>query len=422
MKKHIFVSAFIVLTVGCQPTKDGTLLTHYETDLKNSGKHQRDTLVTKIEGADSAKYSQGLNQEGTNSSAELSLEERAAVSAYDAVLRLRMDLAGTTHPTEETELLEKLFKSTEGPGNLPVQNALKSKKIPFSIQLTEEQKNSPDVELSILTQAFKQIAATYGFDEKSQDTIVKAITTRSRMVAPLESQKQMAEASGQVLQEKLNDVIKASLSDRDTYCSKMSAFLSSANNFYGDSQYTLPLLIKNKINYVQSTLSKSKECTQDKEALLSVAEAVAFDLGSLELYLHPRNDFNWQEYDNFRLKAPLKEAVAKSTGSLSAEDILCKKNGEPLKVLEGGQSFDLPVQGAYPFMISKVEGQQGITIAFIAKGVKVTDFRKMSLTKIKPDVLVLAVSLIPRESAEFQFQYLESEHSAATLVSCKVGK
>lgn len=417
MRKHIFVSAFIVLTVGCQPSKDGTLLTQYETDLKNTGKHQHDTLVTKVQG-----YGAGAATTSSPSN-EISLEDRAAASSYDAIVRLRMDLAGTVQETEETKLLEKLFSSTQGPASLPVQKAIEAKKIPFSIQLTEEQKKSNEIEISILAQAFKQIAVAYGFDEKSQDIIVKAITIRSRMLAPLESQKQMAAASGELLQEKINDLIKVSLADSKTYCSKLNAFLSAAEGFYGDTQYSLPSLLKNKINYIKSSLGAgASACTLDKETLMNVADAVAFDMGSLELYLTPRNTFNWEQFDNFKLKAPLAEAVAHSTGVLSPQEIFCKKNGEPLKVQEGGQAFDLLVNGAYPLTISKVEGQQGLTVAFISKGVDVTNFQKMTLTKIKPDVLVPAVSLIPGESREFQFQYLETADSAETLIACKVGK
>ncbi len=422
MKMHIFVFALIVLTVGCQPAKDGNLLSHYESDpFSTNFKERPDTTATKIDGQAMSGYSLTTSSEGSENTPEVSAEaessinEKALASAYDAIVRLRMDIAGTKDPSEEINLLEKLLQSKNGAGGVNVIKAVKEKKIALDIKLSEAEKSSPEVEMTILAQAFKQIAAAYGFDDASQALIGKAILSRSQMLAPSAAQKSLAQVNGQLLQDKMNAVILTSATNKSQACVAMKSFSEAITNFYEDDQYSLPALIRNKVSYVRTTLSGSERCNLTYSSLLDAVEMITFDLGSLELYLTPTNEFNWELFENYKIKATLQEAVAlvkakKEIGTLSPEDVICKLDGADFNIQD------------FPLKIEKAAKQRGVTVSFVDKGFKVNHFQSMTLTKINPDILVPAVNLIPGEDKKFDFTFFNPKKNSDSTISCSVTK
>ncbi|QLY27092.1 hypothetical protein [Bdellovibrio sp. KM01] len=416
MKKHIFVYAFIVLTVGCQPSKDGTLLTHYETDpFAGKSKDRQDTTVLKVDGQATQGYNTTtpVSNIGGAAAESSSFNDKALATVYDAIVRLKMDIAGTREPGEDLKILEKLLQSKQGAEGLDVLKAIETKKLALNFQLTEEEKSAPDIEMNILAQAFKQIAAANGLDDQSQALISKAIQARSKMLAPSESQKSLAQVNGQLLQDKMNALIVAATTNKTAACSAMPTFASAITNFYEDTQYSLPALIKNKIKYVRAELAGAEQCQLSYASLLSVVEMITFDLGSLELYLNPKNTFNWENFEDYKIQAPLEEAVAmvkagKEIGSIATTDMVCKLDGVDVDPQE------------YPLRIEKASNQRGVTVSFVAEKGKVPDFQKMNLTKIEPDTLVLAVNVIPGSAAPFQFTFFNSKIGANSTVKCSL--
>ncbi|QDK45385.1 hypothetical protein DOM22_09585 [Bdellovibrio sp. ZAP7] len=416
MKKYIFLYAFIVLTVGCQPSKDGTLLTHYETDpFAGKSKDRQDTTVLKVDGQVTQGYNTTTSESNIGGVAEepSSVNDKALATVYDAIVRLRMDIAGTTDPGEDLKLLEKLLQSKQGAEGLDILKAIEAKKLALHFQLTDEEKSSPDVAMNILAQAFKQMAAANGLDEESQSLISKAILTRAKMLAPSESQKSLAQVNGQLLQDKMNALIVAATTNKTAACAAMSTFAGAITNFYEDTQYSLPALIKNKIKYVRAELVGSAQCQLSYASLLSVVDMITFDLGSLELYLTPKNTFNWENLEDYKIKAPLQEAVAmvkegKEIGTLAATDVVCKLDGGEVNFQE------------YPLKIEKAGNQRGVTVSFVAEKGKVPDFQKMNLTKIEPDILVLAVNVIPGSAVPFQFTFFNAKRGANSTIKCSL--
>ncbi|WP_413294093.1 hypothetical protein ACLSU7_03105 [Bdellovibrio sp. HCB185ZH] len=418
MKKHILVYAFIVLTVGCQPSKDGTLLTHYETDpFAGKTQERQDATVLKVDG----KPPQGYDTTVTESTPEedsagmSSFNEKAMATVYDAIVRLRMDIAGTMEPGEDLKALEKLLQSKQSAEGLDILKAIETKKLSLDFQLTDEEKSGPDVEIKIIAQAFKQLASAKGLDEESQTSISKAILARSKMLAPSESQKSLAQVNGQLLQDKMNALIVAATTNKTAACAAMPTFSGAITNFYEDTQYSLPSLIKNKVKHVRAELAGSEKCQLSYASLLSVVDMITFDLGSLELYLTPKNTFNWENFEDYKIQAPLQEAVAmvkagKEIGTIATTDVVCKLDGGELDIQQ------------YPLKIEKASNQRGVTVSFVAEKGKVPDFQKMNLTKIEPDTLVLAVNVIPGSAADFQFTFFNSKINANSTIKCGLAK
>ncbi|WP_413587499.1 hypothetical protein [Bdellovibrio sp. HCB274] len=438
MRKHILISTFILLTAGCQPNSDGNLLSQSETDLyTRNSKDSGEVSVKTLQGGQVSKYDQKItveqSTEATQSQSQASAQEVIRAKVLDAVVRLRMDLAGIMNPTPETILLEKLIQESKDTNGIAFYRALKENRMPFALPLSP----TNVVDISLLAQAFKQAAAFYGFDTDSQEQISNAILKRSTLLAPLESQKVMASVNAELLQNKVNTLIEATALNFSAFCPSLNGFITSGENFYEDKQYALPSLIGRKLTIFKSILkSEIADCATGKisrtrsliENVDSVVEAVGFDRGSLELYLTPANDFNWEEYKNYKVKAVLQEAKFPGQARLSFSDILCTIDGRQLQLTDitspagGGEvaGFDYTLDGVNPLVLERSASQRGVTLAFVAQGIKVTTFNKMTLTKIKPDVLVPAVNLIPGQKQEFSLFFHSKKGSAESHLQCQV--
>ncbi|MBO9666780.1 MAG: hypothetical protein J7501_08190 [Bdellovibrio sp.] len=431
MRKHIFASTLIFLTVGCQPNSSNTM------------RSQSETVVLKAKTGDktnphtSTEYSQGTtdSQESsdaqkteieTSSTVKSEVISNISVLAYEAAVRMQMDIAGTQDPPEEMQLLDKLFTSKSGPAQVQVTAALKSNKISIKLEIKDlESTQDKDAEITALGIAFKQVAAAYGFPETEQNKIQKAIVKRASLLAPLASQKQMAAASGALMQEKANALIKSFATEKDTLCDSLTAFSSAADNFYSqEAQYTLPALIKRKGAMIKSFINEAlTKCGSDIQGtrtslgsnLPNAIDAMTFDLGSLELYLTPRNTFNWEEFENFKIKALLYETAEvrqaqnhSADGTMDASQLICQLNGKEIALSETSLKAE------------KQNQQRGVTVSFQAENTKVTYFYGITLTKIKPNILVPAINLIPGDKAKFQVSYQTQGDTATNTLICQV--
>jgi hypothetical protein len=362
----------------------------------------------------------------TSSSVKSQVIANIGIFAYEAAVRMQMDIAGTQDTSEEMQLLEKLMDSSAGPDRVLVQDALKENKISIKLEIKDlENIQDKDAEITALGIAFKQIAEAYGFNETEQAGIQKAIIKRASLLAPLESQKQMAAASGALLQQKANALIKSFAIEKDTLCQALGDFSSAAESFYSkEAQYTLPALIQRKGAIMKSLVGEATEkCAanlQDTRELLGsnlpdAVEAMTFDLGSLELYLTPRNTFNWQEFENYKIKSLLYETAEvrkaknrSAEGSLEASQLACQLNGKDIAL------------SSTLLKIEKLPQQRGLTVSFNSQDAKITFFKGNTLTKIKPNILVAAINLIPGDNAQFQVSYQPQADAAASTLLCQV--
>ncbi|WP_413581423.1 hypothetical protein [Bdellovibrio sp. HCB288] len=436
MKKHIFVSAFILLTVGCQPNSDGNLLSHSGIDpfTTKSANSDEGTVKTLQRGSVSRLDQTITAGQSSDDSAFNSNSSNAAISGmvFEAVVRLRMDLAGDSSTTPESEAFDKLFESVTGGEDLTFYQALKSNRYIFDLSLAEGKVNQMDI--NVLAQAFKQAAASYGLDVAAQELISQGILKRTALLMPLASQKMLAAVNGELLQKRVNTLAKSTALKFEDFCPSLSSFVTAAESFYEDKQYVLPTLIKNKIKYIKDTLkSEIAACAKgsgvrSEESMKNVEstfEMVTFDLGSLELYLTPRNDFNWEEYKNFKIKAYLAEALVASKAQLQAIDVDCSVNGEKLQssateVSENESvAFEYLVDGVAPIVLERMPSQRGLTLAFVAKDIKITNVKGMSFTKIKPETLVSAINLVPGISQEFSLLFTPKSTSVESILKCK---
>ncbi|WP_413561398.1 hypothetical protein [Bdellovibrio sp. HCB209] len=437
MKTRIFVTAFIFLTVGCQPSKDGSLLSHSDTDITGRGFQDHGTTqVKQLSGG----HNPILRLQGNYSAEDVSasadpntqLNSELTSALYDATVRMQMDLAGIKEYTNETQTLEKLLTSKAGPDGAPVLQALK--KGTLSIDLQNLGLTSEGIKISVIAKAFKQVAVQYGLSEAEQKTVEQAVLSRSVMLAPLESHKSMAEANGSLLQSKVNEAVIA-VGKNQYICASIELLKTAAANFYGkEAHYVLPALTQTKGKIIAEMLNEVSEycIREDKvsrkamaESLTSAVEAISFDLGSLELYLHPKDTFNWPEFENYKIRSLVQEVGLDADIALS--DISCALNGKELQLREPQQSdsatvvaFDLPIAGAYPLTLEKNKMQKGVTLSFVASASRVTHFNGMTLTKIKPNILVPALNVIPDQKMYAQFKFTTSENSTENSVVCEL--
>ncbi|WP_413578628.1 hypothetical protein ACLVWU_08835 [Bdellovibrio sp. HCB290] len=442
MRTPILISTFIFLTAGCQPNSDGNLLSHNESDLfARESTNSSEGTIKNLQSYPVVKYDQKITDQQSSpqqptqqgDSQEVKSSRDISAKVFDAVIRLKMDLAGIKTPTAESEALYKLVYNSKDSDGISFYQALKAGKMPIDLQL-----NTADfVEIRLLAQAFKQSAARYGFDETDQALVFDAILKRSSMLAPLESQRVLAAVNGELLQKRTNELILATSLKFKEFCPALKLFITAGENFYEDKQYTLPSLIKEKIASIKQILNSEisacaksglRRTQKNIENVETAVEAVSFDLGSLELYLTPASDFNWEEFKNYPVKAYLKEAKYTGKENLTFSDVVCTVDGKRINLAAsvGAEKkpaeFEYGVDGVNPIVMLKSHAQKGVTLAFFAKKIKVTNFKGMTLTKIKPDILVPAVNMVPGQKQEFQLWFIPKSNPVESHLRCIAGE
>lgn len=444
MKKLILVSALLMITAGCtQGTKS-------RNSSQTTGAN--DQIQTKIpaqdmSAADAAQQVEAAMDDGiVDSTSRQDALKNLTLKLYESTFRLQMDVMSEKLQDDNSKLLREFITKKFSPKGESLLQALSSGDIKSTVTLKDLQiaASDKDMQFQALLMGFKKIAADGGFTKDQQTAIEKALIERQSLITPSPQEQNRIIAVAEHVSKKAKILIQTmhSGAQDETVCQGYGYFLANFNALLTDSKtFRLPQTIADLSEPLQPLLPTLDACPKDipgtrkllGKELLGLISRMDKMQSQIAKFLNP----SIKDTDPLFLDIADRWALLESkeilenyklpvTGDIDADAVVCKIDGTDYEAVVTSQTdtettaqLKYEKDGEKPFTVRKVNGQRGVTVAYISAQHSIASSENANSVNAGEGFVGAVFSMVPGDTEAMNLKLKKEEGKAETItVTC----
>ncbi|WP_413292956.1 hypothetical protein ACLSU7_16290 [Bdellovibrio sp. HCB185ZH] len=443
MKKLILVSALLMIAAGCtKSTKSGG-------SSQTAGIQERQTGPAEdLSAAEAAKQAEVSAEDAgiIDSTSRQDALKNLTLKLYESTFRLQMDVMSDKLQDDNSKLLREFITKKFSPKGESLLQALSSGDIKSTITLKDLQiaASDKDMQFQALLMGFKKIAADGGFTKDQQTAIEKALIERQSLITPSPQEQNRIIAVAEHVSKKAKILIQTmhSGAQDETVCQGYGYFLANFNALLTDSKtFRLPQTIADLSEPLQPLLPTLDACPKDipgtrkllGKELLGLISRMDKMQSQIAKFLNP----SIKDTDPLFLDIADRWALLESkeilenyklpvTGDIDADAVVCKIDGTDYEAVVTSQTdtettaqLKYEKDGEKPFTVRKVNGQRGVTVAYISAQHSIASSENANSVNAGEGFVGAVFSMVPGDTEAMNLKLKKEEGKAETItVTC----
>ncbi len=443
MKKLILASALLMITAGCtQGNKSGGGSKTTETQ------EQKHTAPTQdMSATEAAKQAEIATDDGIiDSTSRQDALKDLTLKLYESTYRLQMDVSSDKLQDDNSKLLREFITKKFSPKGESLLQALSSGDIKSAVTLQDLQiaATDRDMQFQALLMGFKKIAANGGFTKEQQTTIEKALIERKSLITPSPQEQNRIIAVSEHIAKKAKILIQVMHdgAQDETICQSYGYFMANFNALLTDSKtFRLPQTISDLSEALQPLLPTLDACPADIPAtrkllgkeLIGLISRMDKMQAQLSTFLNPTikdtDPLFLDMADRWALvetKEILENYKLPLTGDVDADAVVCNIDGTDFDAVVTSQTnTETAAEIKYekddekPFTVRKVNGQRGVTIAYISSKHSIASGENSNVVNAGEGFVGAVFSIVPGDSEPMKLKLYKEEGKDETItVTC----